>query len=111
MVDSLPNGVDSLIGEKGANLSGGQRQRIGIARSLYRNAEILIFDEATSALDNVTEQEVTESIDALSNVNKTILIIAHRITTLRNCDRIYELKDGAVAGIHKYKDLVSQALS
>lgn len=110
MIDDLPEGVNSLIGEKGANLSGGQRQRIGIARSLYRNAEILIFDEATSALDNVTEQEVTESIDALSNVNKTILIIAHRITTLRNCDRIYELKDGSVAGIHKYKDLVTQVL-
>ncbi len=111
MVDKMPDGMNSLIGEKGANLSGGQRQRIGIARSLYRNADILIFDEATSALDNVTENEVTESIDALSNANKTILIIAHRITTLRNCDRIYELKNGSVAGIHKYKDLVTQVLS
>jgi len=111
MVDALPEGIDSLIGEKGANLSGGQRQRIGIARSLYRNAEILIFDEATSALDNVTENEVTESIDALSGVHKTILIIAHRITTLRNCDRIYELRNGAIAGVHTYKDLVTQALS
>jgi len=111
LIDSLPEGIESPIGEKGANLSGGQRQRIGIARSLYRNAEILIFDEATSALDTVTENEVTESIDALSEVNKTIFIIAHRITTLRNCDRIYELKNGTVAGIHKYKELVAKVLS
>ncbi|HMT30887.1 MAG TPA: ABC transporter ATP-binding protein, partial [Bacteroidia bacterium] len=98
LVDSLPDGINSEIGEKGSSLSGGQRQRIGIARSLYRNAEILIFDEATSALDNKTESEVTESIDSLSETNKTIFIIAHRITTLRNCDRIYELKNGAIAG-------------
>jgi ATP-binding cassette, subfamily B, bacterial PglK len=111
LVESLPEGIDSPIGEKGATLSGGQRQRIGIARSLYRNAEILIFDEATSALDTVTENEVTESIDALSEVNKTIFIIAHRITTLRNCDRIYELKNGTVAGIHNYRDLVAKVLS
>ncbi len=111
MVNSLPDGVNSLIGERGGNLSGGQRQRIGIARSLYRNAELLIFDEATSALDTVTENEVTESIDALSESNKTILIIAHRITTLRNCDRIYELKNGCIDGVHSYKDLISKVLS
>ncbi len=110
LVDSLPDGIDSQIGEKGSNLSGGQRQRIGIARSLYRNAEILIFDEATSALDNTTENEVTESIDSLSETNKTIFIIAHRITTLRNCDRIYELKNGAIAGIYSYQDLVTKVI-
>ena len=110
LVDSLPDGIESEIGEKGSNLSGGQRQRIGIARSLYRNAEILIFDEATSALDNKTENEVTESIDSLSETNKTIFIIAHRITTLRNCDRIYELKNGAISGIYSYKDLVTKVI-
>jgi ABC-type multidrug transport system fused ATPase/permease subunit len=110
LIKSLPDGVNSLIGEKGSNLSGGQRQRIGIARSLYRNAELLIFDEATSALDSVTENEVTESIDALSESNKTILIIAHRITTLRNCDRIYELKNGTIGGVHSYKELISKVL-
>ena len=110
LIKSLPDGVNSLIGEKGSNLSGGQRQRIGIARSLYRNAELLIFDEATSALDSVTENEVTESIDALSESNKTILIIAHRITTLRNCDRIYELKNGSIGGVHSYKELISKEL-
>jgi ABC-type multidrug transport system fused ATPase/permease subunit len=109
-INSLPNGVNSQIGEKGNNLSGGQRQRIGIARSLYRNAEILIFDEATSALDNQTENEVTESIDSLSETNKTIFIIAHRITTLRNCDRIYELKNGEISGVYSYRDLVEKVI-
>lgn len=110
LINSLPNGVNSQIGEKGNNLSGGQRQRIGIARSLYRNAEILIFDEATSALDNQTENEVTESIDSLSETNKTIFIIAHRITTLRNCDRIYELKNGEISGVYSYRDLVEKVI-
>lgn len=107
-INSLPQGVNTLIGEHGSRLSGGQKQRIGIARSLYRNAEILIFDEATSALDNATEQEVTESIDSLSDSNKTIFIIAHRITTLKNCDKIYELKNGEIAGMHKYHELVEK---
>ncbi len=109
LVSSLPDGVNTLIGENGSRLSGGQKQRIGIARSIYRNADILIFDEATSALDNETESEVTEAIDSLSEIHKTILIIAHRITTLKNCDRIYELKNGEIAGVHKYQDLVEKA--
>jgi ABC-type multidrug transport system fused ATPase/permease subunit len=109
-VKSLPDGVNTLIGEFGSRLSGGQKQRIGIARSLYRDAEILIFDEATSALDNATEQEVTESIDRLSDTNKTIFIIAHRITTLKNCDKIFELKNGEIAGMHKYHELVEKVL-
>jgi ABC-type multidrug transport system fused ATPase/permease subunit len=110
LIDSLPQGVNTLVGERGSKLSGGQRQRISIARSLYRNAEILIFDEATSALDNQTEQEVTESIDSLSDTQKTIFIVAHRITTLRNCDRIYELKDGAVGGVYTYQELIEKVL-
>ncbi|MEO5571353.1 MAG: ABC transporter ATP-binding protein [Bacteroidia bacterium] len=107
-VQSLPEGLNTLIGERGSRLSGGQKQRIGIARSLYRNAEILIFDEATSALDNATEQEVTESIDSLSETNKTIFIIAHRITTLKNCDKIFELKNGEISGMYKYQELVEK---
>ena len=110
LVDSLPMGWDTPVGEKGSRLSGGQRQRIGIARSLYRNAEILIFDEATSALDNETETSVTESIDALSHSNKTIFIIAHRITTLKNCDRIYELKNGEINGIYTYNELLEKVV-
>lgn len=110
LVSSLPDGVETSIGEKGSRLSGGQRQRISIARSLYRNAEVLIFDEATSALDNETEIEVTEAIDKLSEVNKTIFIIAHRITTLRNCDRIYDLKDGEITGVYSYAELVEKVI-
>jgi ABC-type multidrug transport system fused ATPase/permease subunit len=103
-------GVNTMIGERGSRLSGGQRQRISIARSLYRNAEILIFDEATSALDNQTEQEVSEAIDSLSDANKTIFIIAHRITTLRNCDRIYELDHGRISGVYQYQELLEKVL-
>ncbi len=110
LINSLPDGLETLIGEKGSKLSGGQRQRISIARSLYRNAEILIFDEATSALDNQTEIEVTEAIDSLSEVNKTIFIIAHRVTTLRNCDRIYDLKEGMITGVYSYSELVEKII-
>jgi ATP-binding cassette, subfamily B, bacterial PglK len=110
LIQSLPEGLETQIGERGSRLSGGQRQRISIARSLYRNAEVLIFDEATSALDTQTEQEVTESIDSLSEVHKTIFIIAHRVTTLKNCDRIYELKDGKVNGIYSYDELIEKVI-
>lgn len=110
LIASLPEGMETNIGEKGSKLSGGQRQRISIARSLYRNAEILIFDEATSALDNQTEIEVTEAIDSLSEVNKTIFIIAHRVTTLRNCDRIYDLRDGEITGVYSYSELVEKVI-
>lgn len=109
-VRSLPNGLDTQVGEKGSNISGGQRQRIGIARSLYRKAEILVFDEATSALDSDTENEVTEAINALSATSKTMFIIAHRVTTLRNCDRIYELKEGRVDGIYSYEQVLERLL-
>jgi ABC-type multidrug transport system fused ATPase/permease subunit len=107
-INSLPDGVNTMTGEDGSRLSGGQKQRIGIARALYRNAEVLIFDEATSALDITTEQEVTFAIDRLSNTNKTIFIIAHRITTLKNCDRIYELSNGSVLGTFTYKELADK---
>lgn len=110
LVKSLPEGVNSIVGEKGSRLSGGQRQRIGIARALYRDAEILVFDEATSALDNETEAEVTESIDKLSDTNKTIFVIAHRITTLKNCNRIYELKNGTIDSIHSYEELLERVI-
>jgi ABC-type multidrug transport system fused ATPase/permease subunit len=105
-VASLPEGIDTPIGERGSRLSGGQRQRIGIARALYKQAEVLVLDEATSALDNETEREVSEAIGKLSNTNITIFIIAHRITTLQQCDRIYELRNGSLVAEHQYKDLV-----
>ena len=109
-INSLPEGLNTKIGERGSSLSGGQKQRLSIARSLYRNAEILIFDEATSALDNQTEQEVSDAIDQLSNTQKTIMIIAHRLTTLKNCDRIYELKEGKIVAVHQYADLIKNII-
>lgn len=105
-VAGLPQGLDTVIGERGSKLSGGQRQRIGIARALYKQAEILLLDEATSALDNETEREVNEAITRLAHTNITILIIAHRLTTLRECDRIYELREGRIVAERQYTELI-----
>ena len=105
-VAKLPDGLATSIGERGSKLSGGQRQRIGIARALYKKAEILLLDEATSALDNETEREVNEAIAELANTSITILIIAHRLTTLRECDRIYQMSEGRIVAEHQYADLV-----
>lgn len=94
-VESLPDALDTFVGDRGVRLSGGQRQRIGIARALYHNPEILVLDEATSALDNDTETAVMEAIEKLQG-QKTILIIAHRLTTIRNADLIFEVGNGMV---------------
>lgn len=88
-------GIDTIVGERGIKLSGGQRQRIAIARALYHNPDILIMDEATSALDSDTENAVMEAIEALQGI-KTMIIIAHRLNTIRNCDKIYEIKNGTI---------------
>jgi ABC-type bacteriocin/lantibiotic exporter with double-glycine peptidase domain len=92
-VDSLPNGIDSHIGEQGCRVSGGQRQRIGIARALYRECDVLLLDEATSSLDNTTEQYINESIANLQKENEslTIIMIAHRESSLEYCNRIITL--------------------
>lgn len=94
-IDTLSDGLDTEIGERGIRLSGGQRQRIGIARALYTNPQVLVLDEATSALDNDTEKAVMEAIDSLAG-SKTLIIIAHRLSTVENCDIKYEVKDGNV---------------
>ena len=94
-IEDMPEGYGSFVGERGVRLSGGQRQRIGIARALYKQAQILVLDEATSALDNSTEQAVMSAVDGLSR-KLTILIIAHRLTTIQRCDRVIKLQHGKV---------------
>ena len=96
LIFSLENGINTIVGERGARLSGGQRQRIGIARALYHNPDILILDEATSALDNETENKIMEDINKLKG-NKTIILIAHRISTLTNCDKIINIINGELS--------------
>lgn len=91
-INSLPDGIETVVGERGVRVSGGQVQRIGIARALYSNPEILVLDEATSALDTETETAVMEAIDGLKG-SKTMIIIAHRLTTIRNCDYIYGIEN------------------
>lgn len=92
-VKTLPDGLDTGIGERGVRLSGGQRQRIGIARALYEDPEVLVLDEATSALDNDTEKAIMDSINCLHG-SKTLIIIAHRLQTIEKCDAVYRIEDG-----------------
>ena len=111
LINSNEKGYEMILGENGANLSGGQKQRIGIARALYKEASILIFDEATSALDMDTENAITTTINNLSKLNKTIILVAHRITTLNNCQRIYELEAGQIKKEYRYEELYSERFS
>jgi ABC-type multidrug transport system fused ATPase/permease subunit len=103
----LPQSYDTVVGERGVRLSGGQRQRLAIARALYRDPDILVFDEATSALDSTTESGVMEAIDRLAS-RKTILVIAHRIHTLRNADLVIVLDQGSVLDQGTYEDLAAR---
>lgn len=107
IIESWPKQYQTFVGERGIRLSGGQRQRIGIARALYKRADVIIFDEATSALDNETEQAVMQAIEGLSK-DLTILIIAHRLTTLKSCTQIVELGDGGIKRTGTYKEIVTQ---
>jgi ATP-binding cassette subfamily C protein len=106
-VDTLPLGLETVVGERGAALSGGQRQRIAIARALYRDPSILVFDEATSALDAVTENAITEALRDIHG-RKTIIIIAHRLTTVKGCDRLYLLQGGRLAGEGTFQELYAE---
>jgi ABC-type multidrug transport system fused ATPase/permease subunit len=107
-VATLPEGLDTLVGERGVRLSGGQRQRVAIARALYHQPEMLVFDEATAALDNQTEREVTRAIEALKG-RKTVLIIAHRLTTVRRCDSLLFLRNGRLHATGTFDRLVEDS--
>lgn len=105
-IEKLPQNYLTPIGEHGASLSGGERQRIAIARALYRNPEILLFDEATSSLDSISENYVKNTLDNLARQGKTILIIAHRLSTVKNADTIIVLKEGALVESGNHQELV-----
>jgi ABC-type bacteriocin/lantibiotic exporter with double-glycine peptidase domain len=105
-IESWPEQYQTFVGERGIRLSGGQRQRIGIARALYKKADVIIFDEATSALDNETEEAVMQAIESLSK-DLTILIIAHRLTTLKSCTQIVELGEGKIKRIGPYQQIIN----
>lgn len=104
-IESHPQGYNARVGERGVQLSGGQRQRIGIARALYRDADVLIFDEASSALDTETETAVMKSVNAL-DPDLTVFIIAHRVQTLQECDLIVQLDDGRIVSTGTYDEVI-----
>lgn len=109
-IDSWSQGYNTIVGERGVRLSGGQRQRIGIARALYKNADVVVFDEATSALDNETELAVMEAIKKLDK-EITVIIVAHRLTTLQSCTHIVDLSEGQIKRSGSYHDIVEQKVS
>jgi ATP-binding cassette subfamily B protein len=107
-IEKLPDGFNTLLGEHGVNLSGGQRQRIAIARALYRQPEILILDEATSSLDPVSDLYVQNAMQELRDAGKTVIVIAHRLSTVVNADQIVVLQDGALAEEGTHKQLLAR---
>lgn len=108
LIETLPGGIHTMIGERGVRLSGGQRQRIGIARALYKPASVLVLDEATSALDDTTEAGIMESLRKLGR-RYTVLMIAHRLSTLRDCDVIYRMEHGRITEQGSYREIVEGA--
>lgn len=109
-IESFNDKYLTMVGERGVRLSGGQRQRIGIARAMYKNADVIVFDEATSALDNNTEEEVMNTIQNMES-NITIFIIAHRLTTLKNCDLIIELVNGEIKRVGNYSQIIGTLIN
>ena len=105
-IKELPQGLDTVVGERGVRLSGGQRQRIGLARALYHDPEVLVMDEATAALDNHTEDLVMKALNSLQD-GRTFIMIAHRLSTVQRCDRLYFLKDGCIDATGAYDELVA----
>lgn len=107
LVQSLPQGLDTTVGDGGARLSGGQRQRVGIARALYLDPQLIVLDEATSALDNLTERRISQTIDELRG-QTTMIIVAHRLSTVRNCDQLIFLKNGRVVSRGTFDEVREQ---
>jgi len=108
VVDSMDNGLDTMIGERGVRMSGGQRQRVGIARALYHDPELMVLDEATSSLDSETEHEVTSAVRGLQGT-RTMIVIAHRLSTVRHCDQIFFIKDGTLDQAGTFDELMSNS--
>jgi ATP-binding cassette subfamily C protein len=108
LLETLPEGLDTILGENGTRLSGGQKQRVGIARALCHNPDVLVMDEATSALDNITEKEISKAIEALKG-ERTVIMIAHRLTTVQNCDRLYLMKNGRITNSGTYDELIEKS--
>jgi ABC-type multidrug transport system fused ATPase/permease subunit len=109
-VASLPEGLDTLVGERGVRLSGGQRQRIGIARALYHRPSVLVLDEATSSLDTETEHGVMQAVQALQG-DKTVIIVAHRLSTVEYCDRLYRLDAGRIVDEGTFDEVMNRSQS
>ena len=109
-VASLPEGLDTVVGERGVRLSGGQRQRIGIARALYHRPSVLVLDEATSSLDTETEHEVMKAVQALQG-DKTVIIVAHRLSTVEYCDRLYRLDAGRIVDEGTFDEVMNRSQS
>jgi ABC-type bacteriocin/lantibiotic exporter with double-glycine peptidase domain len=106
----LPDGVDTVLGERGVRLSGGQRQRIALARAFYHKRDILIMDESTSALDNETEKEIVDEIKNLKG-DVTMIVIAHRFSTIENCDVIYRIHKGEIVDSGPSDDMLGKIIN
>ena len=109
LVEQLPDGVETLLGERGVRLSGGQRQRVALARAFFNDRSVLVMDEATSALDDKTEQDIVDEILHLKG-HITMIVIAHRLTTVKHCDRIYKLNEGQIVDEGSFDSVVNKSL-